>query len=86
MASLTLTSGTGQPVSGAHLQAQGFMSHPGMPPAVAAVDEVGGGVYRARFHFTMAGDWLIRVTGTTTDGRTIDQQLELTRVGVAPVR
>ena len=65
-----------RPVAGARLQVQGFMSHPGMAPVSAAVDERGNGLYDARFRFTMAGDWIIRVTGTAPDGRAIDQQLD----------
>jgi hypothetical protein len=85
VASIRLTA-AGQPVAGAHLTALGFMSHPGMAPVAAVVEEQGGGVYRARFRFTMAGDWVIRVTGSAPDGRTIDQQLDPTTVRAADGR
>jgi hypothetical protein len=85
IASIRLTA-DGQPVAGARLTALGFMSHPGMAPVAAVVEEQGGGLYRADFRFTMAGDWAIRVTGSMPDGRPIDQLLDATTVRAAHAR
>jgi hypothetical protein len=65
------------PVDRADLTVHAFMTHPGMAPVAAVVEEQGGGVYRARVRFTMAGDWVLRVQGTSADGRTIDLQGEV---------
>jgi hypothetical protein len=86
VASLRLTAATGQPLAGARLEARAFMSHPGMAPVTAAVEEQGEGVYQARFRFTMAGDWVIRVTGSMPDGRVLDQPLDVTTVRAAQGR
>ena len=61
-----------RPLPRARLRVEAFMTHPGMAPVEAAVEEQGDGRYRARVRFTMAGDWVLRVQGTTPDGRTID--------------
>ena len=85
IASIRLTADR-QPVAGARLTALGFMSHPGMAPVAAVVEEQGGGLYRADFRFTMVGDWVIRVTGSMPDGRPIDQLLDATTVRAAHAR
>jgi hypothetical protein len=63
-----------RPVTGARLRVHAFMSHPGMAPLSAPVEEQGSGRYRARVTFTMAGDWVLRLQGTRADGRGIDVQ------------
>jgi YtkA-like len=74
---LTLRDRDRQPVRGATLQVEAFMSHPGMAPVVATAVERGGGVYEAPLQLTMGGDWILRVTGTLPDGRTVHRQIEL---------
>jgi hypothetical protein len=71
---IQVTDTRAQPVTGAHLRVEGFMSHPGMAPVSATVEEQGGGRYRARVTFTMAGDWVLRLQGAGADGRQIDVQ------------
>ena len=61
-------------VTGARLRVDAFMAHPGMAPVSATVEEQGGGRYRARVTFTMAGDWILRLQGARADGRGIDLQ------------
>jgi hypothetical protein len=63
-----------RPLDGARLQLEAFMTHPGMAPVAGTVDEQGSGRYRARVTFTMAGDWVVRLQGTRSDGRRIDLQ------------
>jgi hypothetical protein len=69
-----------QPLDGARLRLEAFMSHPGMAPVGSTVDEQGRGRYRARLTFTMAGDWVVRLQGTRPDGRRLDLQEDVRRV------
>ena len=85
VADLHLTDGESNPVLGAQLRLDAFMSHPGMAPVtVPVVEEQGSGRYRARMTFTMAGDWVVRIQGTRSDGRTIDLQQDVRSVRPAP--
>ena len=72
---VTLRDGAGRPVRGATLQVQGFMSHPGMAPLVAAATERGDGIYEVTLQFTMAGDWTLRVAGALPDGPRLTRDL-----------
>ena len=64
------------------LRLEGQMSHPGMMPVVADLAERGAGVYEARMQLTMAGDWILVVTGELRDGTRIVKQIDLS--GVRP--
>jgi hypothetical protein len=79
---LTLRDAAQQPVTGARLRLEGLMSHPGMAPVKAAVVERGNGEYEAPMQFTMAGDWILLVTGELPDGKKITKQIEI--AGVRP--
>jgi hypothetical protein len=79
---LTLRDRDQKPVTGARLQLEGLMSHPGMAPVVAAVTERGNGEYEAPLQFTMAGDWILLVTGELPGGMPIKKQIEIN--GVRP--
>jgi hypothetical protein len=68
---------TGQLVSGARVQIEGNMSHPGMQPVFGAAREVVHGRYEAKLELTMAGDWIVLVDATLPDGRTVRRQMEL---------
>jgi len=83
VADIRLRDAAGRPLAHARLRVLAFMTHPGMAPVAAAVDEQGEGAYRARLRFTMAGDWVVRVQGTAPDGRPIDLQEELRGVRTA---
>jgi hypothetical protein len=73
-----------QPIAGARLQVRAFMTHAGMAPIEAIVEDTGGGGYRARVQFTMGGDWLLRVTGEQRDGRAIDAAVAVPGVQQKP--
>ena len=58
------------------------MTHPGMTPVLPDVVRIGDGDYESRLEFSMAGDWLIAVTGELPDGRRFTIQAPVN--GVAP--
>ena len=70
------------PVLGAKLRLEGQMSHPGMAPVVAELTERGDGEYEAQMQLTMAGDWILVVSGQLRDGTRIVKQIDL--AGVRP--
>ena len=80
VAEIQLNEAMARPVTGARLRLEAFMTHPGMAPVTAIVDEQGSGRYRARVTFTMAGDWVVRLQGTRADGRAIDLQQDVRSV------
>jgi hypothetical protein len=71
---------TGKPVSGARVQVEANMSHPGMAPAFSEAREVAPGRYEAPLELTMAGDWILLVEATLRDGRTLQRQVRLAGV------
>jgi len=58
------------------------MSHAGMVPVFAEAREIEPGRYRANMELTMAGDWVVSVHATLSDGTNLDQQFDIK--GVAP--
>jgi hypothetical protein len=69
-------------IDGARLRLEGHMSHPGMTPVTTSVAERGPGEYEAQLRFSMAGDWVLVLTGDLPDGRRLTRQLDV--VGVRP--
>lgn len=68
----------GEPLSGAAVRIVGDMTHAGMQPVLRDALETSAGEYRADdFTFTMAGDWIITATVTTSDGRRANTELFL---------
>jgi hypothetical protein len=79
---MTLRDRDQRPVTGARLTLEGLMSHPGMAPVAAAVTERGNGEYDAPLQFTMAGDWILLVTGELPGDVPFKRQIEIN--GVRP--
>ena len=48
-----------------------------MAPVVAKVGERTDGMHEVHLQFTMAGDWILHVTGVLPDGRRVDQWLDV---------
>jgi hypothetical protein len=82
LARLTLRDPAKQPITGARLRLEGHMSHPGMAPVLSAMSERDPGSYEAPLEFTMAGDWILVVTGDLPGIGRITRQIEV--VGVRP--
>jgi hypothetical protein len=70
----------GQPVSGARVELEGNMSHPGMSPVSGVATEIESGKYRGILQLTMAGDWIVLVNVTLSDGEQLQDRLELNGV------
>ena len=56
------------------------MSHPGMSPVNGVAREIESGKYRGTLQLTMAGDWIVLVNVTLSDGERLQNQLELNGV------
>jgi hypothetical protein len=74
---LRLTDAAGTAVSGARLELEGNMSHPGMAPVFAEATEIEPGRYRVNLELSMAGDWHLAVRITLRDGRKFERQFEI---------
>jgi hypothetical protein len=86
VAEVTLRDERGRPVTGATIDIEGHMSHPGMAPVLASAEEQEDGTYRVRFALTMAGDWIVLVRGVLPDGRTVRHEVDLASVADGPRR
>jgi hypothetical protein len=75
---VTLANRSGRPLTGAKLQIEGHMSHPGMTPAVSALADRGNGRYDGTLGLNMAGDWTLVVAGTLADGRRLTRERLIT--------
>jgi hypothetical protein len=75
---ITLTDAQGAPIEGARLQIKGDMTHAGMQPVLAEVEEGTGGRYEVPFEWTMGGDWILTVSAALPDGRSTTREFNLT--------
>lgn len=66
----------GLPVNDATLELRGDMSHAGMTPVFGTLTSVENGDYRFNFEWSMVGEWVITVSGTTADEKRIFQRFE----------
>lgn len=74
---IILTDSTEQQLSGAEIILEGNMSHPGMQPVHAEMEEVEPGKYSASVEFTMGGDWFFLVESTLPDNRVLERQINV---------
>jgi len=81
-ASFTLTDAGVKPVSGAHIQLEGDMAHPGMAPVFGEAAELSPGHYAGKLNLNMGGDWVILLHIHLANGQKVERQIELN--GVEP--
>ncbi len=74
---ISLKEADGSPITGAEVELEGNMTHPGMVPVLAEASEVEPGRYEADMAFTMGGDWYILVQVELPDGRSIEHQVDV---------
>ena len=74
---LKLTDSAAKPITGAYVAIEGDMSHPGMSPRFAEAKETDPGRYEARLEFPMAGDWVILLHVTLSDGKKLERQFDV---------
>ena len=77
---LKLTDKNGALVGGARVDLEGNMSHAGMSPVSSEANEIETGKYRGTLQLTMAGDWIVLVNVTLSDGQKLQRQIELSGV------
>ncbi len=53
------------------------MTHPGMAPVFADAIEVSPGSYKATMNFTMGGDWVVLFHIMMSNGRRVEQQMDV---------
>lgn len=77
---ITLKDSTNQLISGANVELEGNMSHPGMQPVLATAEEVETGKYSADIEFTMGGDWFFLINSTLPDNQIVERQININGV------
>lgn len=61
------------------------MNHPGMAPVIGRSTRREDGGYDVPLQFTMAGDWVLHISGTLSDGRRLDRWMDVPDVRDAGV-
>jgi hypothetical protein len=79
---LRLADGPAKPVTGAHIKIEADMTHAGMAPVFGEANEIGPGRYQSPLTLQMAGDWVVLLHITLSDGTKLERQFNLP--GVQP--
>lgn len=74
---LKLTDDSRKAVNGAQVIIEGNMSHAGMAPVFATAKEIEPGRYQAPLELSMAGDWIVLVHLTLSNGKKVERQFEI---------
>lgn len=77
---ITLRDSTNELLTGANVNIEGNMSHPGMRPVIAEAEETEPGIYSAPIEFGMGGDWFFIIESTLPDDRIVEWQINIPRV------
>jgi len=75
--SLTLADAAAHPLTGAHVAIEADMTHAGMSPLFAEAKEVQPGRYQSQLSLGMAGDWIILLHGTLSNGEKLERQFDV---------
>jgi hypothetical protein len=73
----TLTDPAGAPISGAHINMEADMSHPGMAPVFFSAKESAPGSFTGAVDLSMPGDWTILLHITLANGAKVEKQFSL---------
>ncbi len=74
---VTLTDPAGAPISGAHVNMEADMSHPGMAPVFFSATESAPGNFTGAVDLSMPGDWTILLHITLASGAKVEKQFNL---------
>lgn len=74
---LELADGAAKPVRGADIKVEADMSHAGMSPVFGEAKEIEPGRYQGHLTFEMAGDWVILLHVTLSDGQKLERQFDV---------
>jgi hypothetical protein len=74
---LHLTDAGAMPVSGAHIDLEGDMTHAGMAPVFSHAVELQPGRYRSQLEVTMPGDWVVLLHVKLASGEQVEKQFEI---------
>jgi len=74
---VTLTDPAGAPLSGAHVNMEADMSHPGMAPVFFSGKESAPGSFTGQVDLSMPGDWTILLHITLANGAKVEKQFDL---------
>jgi hypothetical protein len=77
---LKISDFSAKPISGAHIQLEGDMSHPGMAPVMTDTKELEAGRYQGVLQLNMAGDWVVLAHVILADGRKLEPQINVNGV------
>lgn len=74
---LHLTDASARPVSGAHIDLEGDMTHAGMAPVFSHAVELQPGRYRSQLELTMPGDWVVLLHVKLASGEQVEKHFEI---------
>jgi hypothetical protein len=74
---VTLTDPAGAPISGAHVNMEADMSHPGMAPVFFSAQESTSGSFTGQVDLAMPGDWTILLHITLANGAKVEKQFDV---------
>jgi hypothetical protein len=74
---LQLKDASARPVTGAHIELEGDMTHPGMAPVFGHGKEVEPGRYRSELKLSMPGDWVVLLHVKLASGQQVEKQFEI---------
>jgi len=74
---ITLTDPAGAPISGAHVNMEADMSHPGMGPVFFSGKQSAPGSFTGEVNLSKPGDWIILLHITLANGAIAEKQFDL---------